>query len=1006
MTAIRLPGVNLFEPNGVANTLLINGSTTGQPIEISTSGEDTDRSIVISPAGNGNLQVSSAASFGGAVTLPGMPTENNHAATKQYVDEAIVAAIGIDLNDYLKKDGGTMTGQIVLAEGTTTMAPVVFPLGSLLAVPVAGALEWNGINLYMTQVPGTVRRAIAYQDSNITGTAANVTGIVAIDHGGTGATTASDARINLGALGKAGDTMTGTLILTAGSASDAPLKFQAGALLDSPAAHALEWDGTNLYVTQSTGPTRKTLAFTDSEFAADQITTGTFNPERLGTGLPSNTTFLRGDGLWTTIELEGYLLKDGDTMTGPLVLADDPVEDLEAATKKYVDSEIATVKSIAESAASLAGDALPITGGVMTGPLTLAGSPTEALHAATKAYVDANATGFIVLEPVRVVATTDITISSPGDTIDGVTLIEGDRILLIGQTDATENGLYEFNGDSSPLTRTDDADEDADFQGGIYVLVLEGNLGAGSSYVLQTLNVELGITPLTFIQFSSPSSYVGGNGISINESQISVKVDNTLGIAFNSGSVALTGQALALHQLSSNGLIARTGSSTVANRTITGTTNRITISDGDGVNGNPTIDIASNYAGQTSITTLGTITSGTWNATAIGVSYGGTGATDAATARSNLGLGSISTQSASSVSISGGTISGTTSWEAEPVAITYGGTGASDAVTARTNLGLGSIATQSASSIDISGGTISGTTVWNGAAIAVAYGGTGATDASGARSNLGLGSIATQAASSVNITGGSISGVSVSGITIDGNTSTIQLKRSDVEDESPAPEDIELGEIFVNTHDGKLFIKKDDGDTESVVEIGGAVSSVAGKTGDVTLDTSDIEGLSDALSGIVATNSANTFTATQTFLGNSTSLAAVFKNAVELVNVVEAAATGTIAFNVLENSIMFYTSNASANWTINIRGDASTTLNSLLSVGQAITVVFMAQQGGTARYNTSVQIDGTTTGVTTRWAPQAPSSGNANSVDVYTYTVIKTNDATWRVFANQTAFGS
>ena len=122
---------------------------------------------------------------------------------------------------------------------------------------------------------------------------------------------------------------------------------------------------------------------------------------------------------------------------------------------------------------------------------------------------------------------------------------------------------------------------------------------------------------------------------------------------------------------------------------------------------------------------------------------------DAATARTNLGLGGLSTQSPASVSITGGSITGITD-----LAIADGGTGASTASDARTNLGLAGMATQSPSSVSITGGSITGITD-----LAIADGGTGASDASTARSNLGLGNVATQSSSSISITGGSISGI-------------------------------------------------------------------------------------------------------------------------------------------------------------------------------------------------------------------------------------------------------
>ncbi len=155
----------------------------------------------------------------------------------------------------------------------------------------------------------------------------------------------------------------------------------------------------------------------------------------------------------------------------------------------------------------------------------------------------------------------------------------------------------------------------------------------------------------------------------------------------------------------------------------------------------------------------------------------------------------------------------------------------------------------------------------------------------------------------------------------------------------------------------------------------------------------------------VAPGTATTFTATQTFNGTSSTLGAVLTDAAETVTVSATAATGTIAYDVTTQSVLFYTTNASANWTVNFRGSAGTSLNTLLSTGQAITVAFLVTNGATPYYNTTVQVDGTTSGVTTRWqGGTAPSSGNASSVDVYSYTIIKTAAATFSVFAAQTRF--
>jgi len=172
------------------------------------------------------------------------------------------------------------------------------------------------------------------------------------------------------------------------------------------------------------------------------------------------------------------------------------------------------------------------------------------------------------------------------------------------------------------------------------------------------------------------------------------------------------------------------------------------------------------YVGASSITTVGTVTTGTWQATTVAIAYGGTGATDAANARTNLGLAigtNVQAYNSTLDAVSNGTYTGddsittvgtvtTGTWNASTVAIAYGGTGATDAANARTNLGLaiGTNVQAYNSTLDaVSNGTYTGddsiTTVgtvtsgtWQATAVGIAYGGTGATDAANARTNLGL----------------------------------------------------------------------------------------------------------------------------------------------------------------------------------------------------------------------------------------------------------------------------
>lgn len=123
----------------------------------------------------------------------------------------------------------------------------------------------------------------------------------------------------------------------------------------------------------------------------------------------------------------------------------------------------------------------------------------------------------------------------------------------------------------------------------------------------------------------------------------------------------------------------------------------------------------------------------------------------------------------------------------------------------------------------------------------------------------------------------------------------------------------------------------------------------------------------------------------------------------EIAPVQAVAATGTINYDINQQVVLYYTSNASANWTINFRGDQYTRLDSEMGVNQSITVAHLVTQGSTAYYNSAVQVDGAS--VTPKYqGGSAWTSGNASSIDIYTYTIIKTGNATFTVFTSQTKF--
>lgn len=261
--------------------------------------------------------------------------------------------------------------------------------------------------------------------------------------------------------------------------------------------------------------------------------------------------------------------------------------------------------------------------GTPTAPTATSGTATTQI--ATTQFVtlavDAARTGLDVKSSVKATTTANITLSNT-QTIDGVALAVGDRVLVKDQTLPAENGIYVVA--TTAWTRSTDADSATEVTSGMFTFVEQGTVNSDSGWVLSTDGtIVIGTTSLVFAQFSGAGQIIAGLGLT--------KTGNTLnagagtGITVNADDIALTGQALAFHNLATNGIVARTASGAVSARTVTGTTNRTTVTNGDGVAGDPTIDVASTYVGQTSITTLGTIATGTWNATTIGVTKGGTG---------------------------------------------------------------------------------------------------------------------------------------------------------------------------------------------------------------------------------------------------------------------------------------------------------------------------------------------------------------------------------------------
>jgi len=214
--------------------------------------------------------------------------------------------------------------------------------------------------------------------------------------------------------------------------------------------------------------------------------------------------------------------------------------------------------------------------------------------------------------------------------------------------DSAVTGLWDFKGSTDCSTNPN---YPAASKGDAYVVSVAGKIGGASGPSVDVGDVFVAVadnaggtqaavgSSWIILEHNLQGALLAANNLS-DLASVATAVAN-LGLTIGTNTQAFSSLLTNLAALATNGILVKTAAGTTATRTIAGTTDRIAVTNGDGVSGNPTADIASTYAGQTSITTLGTIVTGIWNGTAIPVLYGGTGATTAATAFSNLGGNAI-----------------------------------------------------------------------------------------------------------------------------------------------------------------------------------------------------------------------------------------------------------------------------------------------------------------------------------------------------------------------------
>jgi hypothetical protein len=228
---------------------------------------------------------------------------------------------------------------------------------------------------------------------------------------------------------------------------------------------------------------------------------------------------------------------------------------------------------------------LQLGGGTMTGALYLASDPSSPTMAATKNYVDNSVQGLSAKPSVQVAANSNQALSGTV-TIDGVAVAVGARVLCMGQTTSSQNGIYIVA--SGAWARSSDMNAWTEVSGS-FVFVEQGTQYGGTGWICTSApGGTLGTTAITFVQFSQAGTYTGTNGVTVNGT-----------------SIQLTGQVLTLNNYNSTGLMAYTGSGTFTGLSLVAPAAGLTITNPNGVGGNPTFALAGELAAVQGLSTTG-----------------------------------------------------------------------------------------------------------------------------------------------------------------------------------------------------------------------------------------------------------------------------------------------------------------------------------------------------------------------------------------------------------------
>jgi hypothetical protein len=386
----------------------------------------------------------------------------------------------------------------------------------------------------------------------------------------------------------------------------------------APIATAVSNNAITISATDASTSAKGVASFNSSSF---DVTTGTVSIKNAGITNGQLAGSIANDKLSnSTITLGSSTLTLGSTTTSVAGITELTVDNL-----NFNGNEITSTNSNGNISLNPNGTGvISVNDSKITGVAT----PEASTDAANKAYVDSVAEGLHVHPAVKAATTNTLAVITGGSVtynngtdgvgatitlgtalaeLDGYTLQNTNRILVKDQANAAHNGIYTWATGGTVLTRATDFDTSVEMAGGDFVFVDNGTQYGNSGWVCSDEIVTVGSDNVNWTQFSGAGTYIGGDGLTLNGGTFSVNVAASGGIEISSDALQLKSGVAGDGLTYSSGVIA-----------VGGTTDRISVTA-------DAIDISSTYAGQSTIVTVGTIGTGTWQGTVVGSTYGGTG---------------------------------------------------------------------------------------------------------------------------------------------------------------------------------------------------------------------------------------------------------------------------------------------------------------------------------------------------------------------------------------------